>query len=94
MPTLHATVRGVVQGVGFRHFVRRTARALDLAGHAVNLPDGSVRVEATGARAGLETLLTALRAGPVGSRVERVVHVFDEAGGAGGAAAGADFDIG
>ncbi len=77
MPVLHATVHGIVQGVGFRAFVHRQAGALGLACRAVNFPDGTVRVEAQGERAALEALLEALREGPVASRVERVDHGFE-----------------
>jgi len=82
MATLNATVSGTVQGVGYRYFVRKAARDLGLDGHAENLPDGTVRVEARGARAELEALLVALRRGPVGSRVAAVEHeITDRPGG-------------
>ncbi len=80
MPTLHATVHGFVQGVGFRQFVRRRAHELGLAGRAVNRPDGTVVVEAEGAREALEALAQALAEGPLASRVERVDRVIDEGG--------------
>ena len=80
MPTLHATVHGYVQGVGYRYFVRRKAHELGLSGRAVNRPDGTVQVEAEGARAALESLVEALAEGPVASRVERVEHAIDEGG--------------
>jgi len=41
-------VNGRVQGVGFRYFVVREARALGLAGWVRNLPDGEVEVLASG----------------------------------------------
>ena len=66
-------VSGVVQGVGFRWYVARHARALGLAGFARNLPDGRVEVVAAGVEsAGLDRLETLLRAGPVNAQVERV----------------------
>ena len=37
-------VQGVVQGVGFRAFVRRHALQLELVGSAINMPNGSVEV--------------------------------------------------
>ena len=80
MPTLHATVHGYVQGVGFRYFVRRRAHELGLSGWAANRPDGTVRVEAFGAREALMALVQALAEGPVASRVERVDHVIEEGG--------------
>jgi acylphosphatase len=70
---LDATVRGRVQGVGFRYFVLREARRLALDGWTANEADGSVRVVADGPRETLGVLLEALREGPPASIVERVV---------------------
>lgn len=40
----YGLVAGLVQGVGFRAYVRRVARAAELGGYANNLPDGRVEV--------------------------------------------------
>jgi acylphosphatase len=69
---LDATVRGYVQGVGFRWFVVRRATQLGLRGWTSNEPDGTVRVVAEGSPDALDELLAALRTGPVGASVERV----------------------
>lgn len=70
---LEATVRGRVQGVGFRFFVQRQAARLKLAGYVRNGADGrSVEVVAEGERPALEQLLDALRRGPIGAYVEAV----------------------
>jgi len=60
---------GRVQGVGFRFFVRQTARELGLTGRVRNLPGGEVEVEAAGGREPLARLREALRRGPPGARV-------------------------
>ena len=65
-------VSGVVQGVGFRWYVARHARALGLAGFARNLPDGRVEVMAAGTDGTLDRLEQLLRAGPAHAEVERV----------------------
>jgi acylphosphatase len=78
MPVLHATVRGRVQGVGFRWFVCRQARALGLTGWVANLADGSVELGAEGDRRALQRLLEVLAEGPDGSHVHAVEHVFAE----------------
>ena len=62
--TVHALVRGRVQGVGFRWFVRQRARALELAGWVRNKPDGTVEFVASGSARAVETLLTIVRTGP------------------------------
>ena len=67
---LKVTVRGVVQGVGYRMFVSRQARLHGLAGQVRNMPDGSVEVIGVGPRETLELLLAELRRGPLGGRVD------------------------
>lgn len=63
-------VRGRVQGVGFRGFTRREARALGLAGWVRNRPDGTVEVQAEGQASALALLATRLGEGPRGARVD------------------------
>jgi acylphosphatase len=69
---LEVTVRGRVQGVGFRAWVVRQARRLGLDGWVANRGDGGVEILAEGSRIDLETLLEAVREGPPSSWVERV----------------------
>lgn len=45
---IHATIKGHVQGVGFRATVRHYARQLGLRGTVRNLADGSVEICAQG----------------------------------------------
>ena len=73
-----AIVRGLVQGVSYRHFVLRNAQMLNLAGYAKNLRDGSVEVVAEGEREQLEQLLAKLKMGPSEARVERVDVKWEE----------------
>lgn len=65
-------IRGVVQGVGYRYFVRRTATALGVWGYVRNHFDGSVEVVAEGERSVLEALADQLRLGPRFAAVESV----------------------
>jgi len=69
---LEATVRGRVQGVGFRWFVRRKAARLGLVGWVANEASGSVRVVAEGEAAAIDLLLVDLQKGPPGAQVDRV----------------------
>ena len=66
------TVHGRVQGVWFRESTRREAMQLDISGHAVNLPDGTVEVLAGGAPEALRVLEAWLHSGPPMARVTRV----------------------
>lgn len=63
---LTAWVRGRVQGVGFRWWVRARALELGLVGSATNLSDGRVEVVAEGTREDCERLLDLLEADPLG----------------------------
>lgn len=62
-------VRGRVQGIGFRWFVRVQARRLQLAGWVANRPDGTVELAASGAQEKLDELKRALSRGPDGAEV-------------------------
>jgi len=72
-------VRGRVQGVGFRWFVMREARALGLSGTVRNRRDGGVEVDAEGPEPALRALIESVRNGPSGARVERVDERWSEA---------------
>ena len=71
--SFHAIVRGRVQGVFFRDFVRSRANALGLTGYVRNLSQSeAVEVQAEGERSKLEELLQSLHRGPSRARVEKV----------------------
>jgi acylphosphatase len=78
---LDATVRGRVQGVGFRYHVLRAAAMAGLDGSVRNEPDGAVRCVAEGGRADLEALLRTIEAGPPGAVVTGVEVVWSDASG-------------
>jgi acylphosphatase len=75
---LTAWVRGRVQGVGFRWWVRSHALALGLQGWAENLADGRVKVVAQGAREACEQLLELLDSEDTPGHVAQVTHRWDE----------------
>jgi len=79
--SLHAFVRGRVQGVGFRYFAIEKAQALELVGWVRNLESGEVEVWAEGHRQRLETLLEELWEGPRLARVQSVAATWSEATG-------------
>jgi acylphosphatase len=80
--SLHAIVRGRVQGVNFRDFVYRRAISLGLTGYVRNLPDmRSVEVVAEGQWERLELLVEHLREGPRGARVDGIDAQWAEASG-------------
>lgn len=65
-------VSGVVQGVGFRHFVRRAGLRIGVTGWVRNLADGTVEALAEGTAAQLEEFERFLREGPAGASVTDV----------------------
>lgn len=68
----HAFVDGVVQGVGFRYFVRDAAIRLGATGWVRNRIDGRVEIVAEGPRPALEALADEVGRGPRAARVERI----------------------
>jgi acylphosphatase len=75
---LTAWVRGRVQGVGFRWWVRARALELGLAGSATNMDDGRVLVVAEGPRPACEKLLDLLSGPPSSERPGFVVGVVEQ----------------
>ncbi|MDR3138373.1 MAG: acylphosphatase [Treponema sp.] len=65
-----ASVRGRVQGVGFRYSALLEARRLGLSGWVRNTQEGDVEVWAEGSPEKLETFLAWLRRGPPRARVD------------------------
>ncbi len=79
MKRVHVLVRGVVQGVGFRAFVRRNARRLGVKGFVRNLPDGfTVEIVAEGPDDAIEQLINIVSKGPPGAIVEDVEVNYEE----------------
>jgi acylphosphatase len=74
---LHVRVTGIVQGVGFRWFVRERARRLGLSGWVRNLEDGSVEVAASGDAHQLDLLRRELQRGPNGASVDGLQEVSE-----------------
>ncbi len=82
MKRLEAVVRGRVQGVGFREFVRHEASSRGITGYVRNSDDGrDVELVADGEEAALEDLVRALYEGPRFARVEVVETKYSDAGG-------------
>ena len=69
---LHLIISGVVQGVGFRWFVERTANNFGLTGWVKNLYAGTVETYAEGDEGALKGFLDEIKIGPRSGRVARV----------------------
>ena len=68
----HVTVRGRVQGVGYRYFVEREAQSRDLEGWVRNRRDGSVEAVFSGPAQAVTAMIAACRRGPSMARVDNV----------------------
>ena len=66
------TVSGVVQGVGFRYFVLRNAKALGVTGYVKNLFNGDVYAILEGERYAVEALIEKMKIGPLRAYVKNV----------------------
>jgi acylphosphatase len=79
----HVSVRGLVQGVGYRAFVERHALRHGLEGWVRNRNDGSVEAVFAGSEAAVEAMIAECRIGPRHGRVdaldrrEAAMHEFD-----------------
>jgi acylphosphatase len=68
----HVTIRGRVQGVGYRYWLEQQARARDLEGWGRNRRDGSVEALLSGPADSVAKLIAACRHGPASARVDAV----------------------
>jgi acylphosphatase len=66
----HVTIRGRVQGVGYRYFVERDAQSRDLEGWVRNRRDGSVEAVFSGSADAVAAMIAVCRRGPSSARVE------------------------
>ena len=72
MDSVIGHVRGHVQGVGFRYFVRNLANSHGVSGYALNLADGRVEFLLQGETDHIEQVIEQIRRGPAHARVDEV----------------------
>ncbi len=64
------SIRGRVQGVGYRYWTRDIAQKLDITGFVKNMPNGDVYIEAEAIKEKLELFVFECKQGPIRARVE------------------------
>jgi acylphosphatase len=69
------TIKGRVQGVGFRYSTIQKAREHNIKGFVKNQYDGSVFIEAEGDETDLEHFIHWCHKGPFPARVENVIRM-------------------
>ena len=68
----HVTIRGRVQGVGYRYWFEQQARARGLEGWVRNRRDGSVEAVLAGPAEAVAELIAQCRRGPSSAHVDAV----------------------
>jgi acylphosphatase len=71
---LHVTIRGRVQGVGYRAWIEDRARASRLEGWVRNRRDGSVEAVFAGPASVVAEMIAHCRHGPPSAHVEAVLN--------------------
>ena len=74
MTTVHLIISGVVQGIGFRKWMKHQAKRLSLAGWVKNREDGAVESVLQGDDASIQQLTMIVREGPPLAIVEGVLE--------------------
>ena len=69
---LGITIKGRVQGVGFRYQAENAAKKFGVNGFVKNMPDGSVYIEACGQNRNIELFLDWCKKGPLLANVTEV----------------------
>ncbi len=72
MKAVHIIVSGLVQGVGFRYFIVRKARLLELGGFVRNRYEGDVEIVAEGEQGMLNQFIEEVKIGPISSDIREV----------------------
>ncbi|MBO1273407.1 MAG: acylphosphatase [Shewanella sp.] len=79
MKRVMITIRGKVQGVGFRYSALQKANALGVTGYVSNRDDGAVEILAQGAFPAVDQLIHWCETGPANAKVDSVFVDEDEA---------------
>ena len=78
MQQAHVFISGTVQGVGYRYFVRSSAKKLGLTGWVRNVEDGGVEAVFQGEKAVIEQMITLCKKGPFLSEVEHIGFEWED----------------
>ena len=70
--TVHLTITGIVQGVGYREAMRAVALAVGVTGWVRNRADRCVEAVVHGTQEDVETVVAWCHSGPPNARVESV----------------------
>jgi acylphosphatase len=68
----HIIVRGFVQGIGYRAFIRREAQKINVTGWVRNREDDAVEAVLQGPTLAVQALLKKVKIGPSGSHIKHI----------------------
>ncbi|NRG19218.1 acylphosphatase [Rhizobiales bacterium] len=71
--SLHISISGLVQGVGYRAWMARTASAAGLSGWVRNRYSGEVEAVICGPANAIDLMIDAAKMGPKGARVDELL---------------------
>ncbi len=71
-------IRGMVQGVNFRYFTRRTAEEHNVTGWVRNLPNGDVEAVFEGRESEVRRVIDWCRQGPSAARVDELLIDWED----------------
>lgn len=75
---VHVVISGMVQGVGFRQFVRSNAKKLGILGWVKNTPDNKVEAVFSSDKETIEKMIEICRQGPFMSEVKDVAVLWED----------------
>lgn len=78
MQQAHVFISGFVQGVNFRHFVRKEAEKVGVTGWVRNTSDNRVEAVFQGSKEAIEKMIRFCRKGPFLAEVKNVEVVWEE----------------
>lgn len=78
MTQVHVFISGQVQGVGYRAFVKSTARKLRLTGWVCNTEDGGVEATFCGAKEKIEEMINLCKEGPFLAEVKHIGFEWED----------------
>ncbi len=74
----HIFISGMVQGVGFRFFIKTNAQKLGLTGWVKNTEDGGVEAVFCGGKENIEKMIKLCKKGPMLAEVKHVGFDWEE----------------
>lgn len=76
----HLIISGIVQGVGFRWFIKEQAALSGITGWAKNTDDGSVEVVFAGKKGNIENMVAICKKGPQLAKIKSVTVSWEKGG--------------